>query len=401
MVPRLTWERVAHHSHLYVLPLAGAGAIALGSLSLLGVLTEFERWFPLALMLVGSTAVVGSVASHICSRPTSESERPSHEEPSRPVPVAPAPASADIALRNAAGARSWENVPFSGIGRAAVSRFARVGDELWRMWGTPKAPPLGAHLVGPVPETAYSAPKAGAFVAFPEKDRDAQRMPSVRARPTTPVPFAEPVGAPVSRRVGRPVPSAIPIAPTYERPKVSWGLSHVADLQPESSSHAPLPPMGSPFRSLAKSGATRRAVGDRSSGPQGSPGRTLASPSSHAPFDDVGSFFAGPAGLLPTLDSLDHLASFDSSINPILTHLRPSDPSAVATRSPRDADPSAQRPLTKFCSDCSRHLSDFRTWVDCRVCRKPMCRHCLSQSFMTDAEGTCSHCRDQQRWRTG
>ena len=74
MAPFVTWERVAHYSHFYALPAAGGAALALASLTLLGLRNEFERYLPFVLAVVGLAALVGSCASYACVLPSRSTE---------------------------------------------------------------------------------------------------------------------------------------------------------------------------------------------------------------------------------------------------------------------------------------------------------------------------------------
>jgi len=313
----------------YVLPIAGGAALALGSLAVSGLHNAFDRYLPVASVAVGVTTLWASFVPYASGR----TPRPGlNAVPARgPVHVVPTPSARPAARTIPPEKHHLRPSEAEKRERGAVpAHVAKPGDELWRHWATPKTS-LGAALVGPVPETAYSPSRSGAVAPFAARDRDVV-FPSDLPR--------------VPNGVGTP--------------------SRTADIALRP--FAPSAP--------AKAGATE-------------------SPSNRAPppFREVGSYFGGSVGLLPLLDSLDYESSemteLPSSAEPHLElNDRAKDWLDRASCSP------TRRTLARFCSGCSRRLDDFREWVHCRQCREPVCQECLSESFSTNGRGLCNDCRE-------
>lgn len=341
MAATVTWERVAHHSHLKVLPVVGAWAVVTGLLGVLGVHWVMSGFLPLAfaLVVVGSAVLVGSVASYMCL-PTRAIRVP-EPSPNRSPSAGQAPPTTGSPTPRPRESPRDGAIPHSGIGRATLAHLTKVEDELWRRWDSPPAASLGSPVVGPVASTAYSPHKAGAFVPFPERDRDAIVLSSA------------PRSTLASNRPRRPRPE------------------------------------GRPTSSSGEIVIRRRASGSEGPGfarPEDPSGALLA--------DEPGTFLSGRAGML-TLDLFDHPVDI-ASINPILPRLRPAaSPTAErARRSPPMAN--GEPAVRRFCGECSRLLTDFRSWVECRFCRKPLCRQCLQASFEGEEVGACMQCRSER-----
>ena len=331
MRPALTWEGVAHHSHLYVLPAAGTGALVVGSLTLLGVRPDFVQFLPFVLTFLGATALLGSVASYMCHPWSSTkvdrtpSREPSEAGSSVPSPSEPTP-------RATEPRRSRGSHRPMGVGGAAVAKASALWDEPWRQWSTPRTSPLGAPLVGPVPATAYSRPKPGASPLFPGRDQDLLFLQKDT----------------VASRVDR-LPSgprvAAPSRPSRPKSKPTVVLDTVR------------PTVGSSLRF---------------------PGDTVA-------------YDAGLPAISPSLDSLEY-STYLGSVDPLSPHRagpRSPDPSS---RSRQSAPFLPRGNVRRFCTECSQCLEDFQTWVECRDCRRPLCRRCLHRSFSRGDEGSCSDC---------
>ena len=321
--PAPGWERVAHHTHLYVLPAAGAASLALGGLAVAGIGSEISPILPIALLAAGASSLVGSSASYLCMPRSPKTERlDATPSPAFSPPEAstrpPVPES-----RRAAHPASHLR-PHSGIGRASLAELAHIEDELWKRWASPPSVSLGATLVGPVSETAYSPSRAGAYAPYADRDRDIVVLPG------------------------------------------SSGATR-ADI---SISPARASPTLSPQEAMT---------------PRGFAG--LASP-----------LVSGRTGELFDMDSLDHPA-YLASINPILPRLKDSDLEGRKAAG-RSQNLTNSRAATRggICSECSRRLLDFRAWVQCRACRKPLCRECLQESFATEDGGSCSDCRTSHKW---
>ena len=344
------WEMLAHHSHLYVLPVAGGASLVLGTLATVGMSGEIPRILPFALIIVGASALVGSLASHLCIPRTKEVE---HVEPTPPATPEVAGASTTVRAAPARGPdSSWpQSRPHSGIGRATLAELSHVEDELWRRWATPRSAPLGAPLTGPVPETAYSPARPGAHGPFESRDRDVVVLSEVgRSRAG--------VGRPQTNELA---PPARAVASRAVTPRRGFAAPR-ADIA----------------LSARGSAATNETLGARAFAGASIP------------------LLSGRSGGFLDMDVLDHptyLASIDPS-PPRPAPAAGSERESVPGRPGPKSRPAAHRGI---CSDCSRRLLDFRAWVECRVCRKPMCRDCLQQSFSSGEDGSCSACRASRR----
>lgn len=335
------WEKVAHHFHLYVLPVVGGASLLLGCLAAVGMSSELPRLLPLVLIAVGAFSLVGSVASHLCIPRAKEPGRdepklsptPAASETSNAVPVAPE--------RGHASSRSPLR-PHSGIGRATLAELSHVEDELWRRWATPRSVPLGAPLAGPVPETAYTPARVGACAPFADRDRDVIVLSDSRAS-----------------RAGSPAREPDVLAP----PTRAALSSRVVSSRPPTAPRADI--------SLSAREAT---TSNETLGARGFVGAVIP-------------LLSGRSSEFLDMDTLDHPASL-ASINPILPRL-----SATAVSEGTSVTKSRPDAHRGICSECSRRLMDFRAWVECRVCRRPMCRECLQRSFSTGEGGSCSECR--------
>lgn len=385
MTSTLIWERVAHHSHLYVLPITGAASALLGCLSLLGVGWALSDLLPLALVAVGLSALVGSVGSYMCIPGGSrKDERTPTSHPSVAAAEDSGASGRGIVPKQVHKASTPR--PHSGLGRATLAHLTLVEEELWRRWSSPQVAPLGAPLVGPVPETAYSPHRAGGFAPFPERDQDIVTAPAASGVRTG-------AGSTTGGGSSSSVSTSSRNPGSSTRPPLVSGRDTLAPrprpIKSEPLSVGRSPPGPSP--------ASPKAPGSTASG---------AGPLSVHRYDDtaaprsvgtVSPLASGRVGELYDLDSFDHPAYLES-INPILPRLRP----ASGSRSmghPEIAPEVTHPPRTgRFCSECSRRLLDFRSWVECRVCRKPLCHPCLRESFREDEAGLCSECRDNRRW---
>ena len=387
MVPTLTWERVAHHSHLYVLPAAGVAASILGVVGLIGARMEPTALLPTALVLVGTSAIVGSVGSYMClpktevapvrapgshtknAEPEAVNAVTGRAEPSREKVFEPRPGRAHVS-----------------IGRATLAELTQIEDEIWKRWARPQTAALGAELVGPVPETAFSPHKAGAFVAFPDKDEDAVPM-EVDAKGIAAARPQEARRSPASARTidsaGRSLQQAVrPARREFGAPTGATARTPV------------LLPVNVPIGPSAKSNPTGRVstVRPRSR-------MELDSPEDMLPVGGglVSPLAAGRVGALSNLDAFDHPAYFESAAP---TPPRPSGPSDLRPGHTAHGHTGTRSPSVgrRICTECSRHLVEFRTWVECRACRKPLCQECLEESFHGRAPGTCSECGRNERW---
>jgi len=318
----------------------------LGSLAAIGMSGELPRLLPFALIFVGASALVGSLASHLCIPRRREGE---HAEPRGQSTSAVAGTSNNVRTAPERGPdSSWsQSRPHSGIGRATLAEMSHVEDELWRRWATPRSASLGVPLTGPVPETAYSPGRPGMVAPFENRERDivvltgaspprADRPASKSNVPASPARTA-PSGRVASRRVS----------------PVSW-----ADIA----------------RSARGSTASNETLGAR-----GFAGASI-------------SLLSGRSAGFLDMDALDH-PSYLVSDDPILPRLGATASGERASAPGRPVPKSRPAAHGGLCSECSRDLLDFRAWVECRVCRKPLCRDCLQRSFSTGEAGSCSECR--------
>lgn len=414
-----TWELLVSKFSFYVVPLVGALTLALGCMVFLGLPIDFARYLPLTLVIAGLATLLSSF-SNFRTRETSGAGalRPSSAQTSvtaPPKPTPPHPSSHPRATREPSRSH-----PTSGLGRAAVSVVVHDADRLWQMWSTPKTGSLGAELVGPVPETAYSPPKPGAYAPFPQKDEDIVFLDSgddraakgrLLSRSSRPSASSSPVGhsdfatdrsgamaaqltrtdffteADLDRLFPTETTSSVPELQSGE--KTTLGVSG-----PDREPPRPVGPSSSAatddsqLHDPAKTRGEIPVVGDR---------WVRAIPPSQKTAGakpwGVGYQLGGTHGVRPILDSTENEVYIES-INPIPPHLR---------KSPATNPPEPNRPGTgviprvgpgRVCSDCSESVLDFRSWSDCPECGDPICRDCLSSSFLRGAEGHCSGCRD-------
>lgn len=416
-----TWGRLAYESSFYLLPAVGAFTLGLGCTMFLGLRTEIVRYLPLALVLAGLATLFGSVSTVLGSRPrgtVSPAPSPSHVRtaPSREPAHRPRPPRPRRA-REPSGSG-----PISGIGRAAASAVATGADALWRRWTVPKSASLGAELVGPVPETAYSPPKPGTFVPFPTKDEDILIADSRGVRTAGPLPPSKtslaqdflPRGDNLSfptRRPGASVAGATRpdpftpadldrLFPTETEPPVSGSSKGMRAPLRATEPEAEPTPLGRPSPTAPTGGAQSRSPAMPAQNTAIARAPWVPSPSPSEPIlptqvRDIGPQFGGTHGLLPTLDSLDHEVYLES-IHLTPPHLRngpstkPSEPIRFGTGTVPRVGPG------RFCTDCLEGVSDFRSWSDCPECGSPICRDCLSSSFLRGAEGHCSDCRGRE-----
>ncbi len=420
-----TWKRVAHDAHVFVLPLAGAGALAWGGLLLLGVQTEFGRYLPFGLVLIGSAALGTSFAFHRSNR--SEAARSSGPRSAANLPSLPRsvpPASPSFAPGKVSRRRR-EPTPVSGIGRTAVSVVTQAGDELWRRWVRPRSTSLGAELVGPVPETAYSPPKPGAFVPFPEKDRnirfvqpnrdgrasegsssnsDSEPVWTLRGGFSTTISGATALvnrtaeGSPFSEadldllfpRESRPFGPNPPPSPESPNPVPEVTLEPRPAVSPRFRVEPEWRPQDSPVASPRDLSDGLGPLPDGSTSLVERPG---------AAAEAFGQLSAQPLGAESPSVSSDYSMRLDST-HP--AQLLSQGSGAKSIGAPKEQPGLLrQKPGVRTCIVCSRHLSQFRAWSVCPHCREPLCRYCLRLSFASGAEGYCFDCGEAHRWRSG
>lgn len=401
---------------LLVLGALGALAVMLGALLILGLGAAATPYVPFFLIAIGIGTWVGSLGFlQSRSEPTSGNLHRSPDvwptNPPRPTPP-PKPAPLDGETP-----RHWTLHLHSGLGRAAVSATTRGGDELWRRWTIPPARPLGVAIAGPVPQSAYSPPPASGFVGFPARDTDLQFPTPGRARPPTPEATRSPVPALASRAdasaptdearpSGDPSPSPNHTGPFTESEldamfPLGRDFSPVTEESPSPAASRPPKPKSEPRAAnlpFAEGPAPRgprrpeRIRPARAPTPEPmpkTPDRPDSAPVSSG--EEVGPLLAGPVGLLPTLDSMDHLVALEA-LNPTPPHLRLAPSLGVDRARPGRTLTATSGGFRWHCTECSQGLTDLRAWVECPQCARPICRRCLTLSFLTGADGHCTDC---------
>jgi len=339
-------ESVPGRLSFYALGAIGVVALLAGTLSLLRVSPVVAHYLPEASVALGIVALGATFAPTARSRfdharrttlrasekaSSSNAAKESHERRTRKVtgdPAAP--------------------VPRSGIGHATTASIAKAGDELWSHWAVPKSGSLGAPLVGPVRETAYSQSSPGAAAAFSTMDQDIVFLSESLVR------------------LGGGDPSRVAV-PASRTGRTRWSAS----------------------ASIA--GGVRR--GDHEvpalRTPAGTGGGTLASGPHSGEWESLAT---GHPGLLPMLDSSEYVdagAPPTTGRAPVVRSW-----AALVQEEPRSRGSPVEAGIARLCRDCSRRLTDFREWVHCRRCATPLCRDCLSDSLTHDDRGYCVQCRE-------
>ena len=395
-------RRVAVVAHRYGLPVAGAVALVFGALATVRLWQEPAVVLPFLLLLVGAVALVTTFASL-------ELLVFDRQPATAPGPGSVGRALADSAVgppANPAVLSAPPGAPRSGLGRAAVQAATHVDDELWTRWAGPVAPGLGAAGDGPVPGAAYSTPRRGTPGPFPSRGHEAvsltgplARSGAMRARvePTSPpsparraVDAAAGAARPAGSRLPLPFsedeldrlfppessPGPAPMSSRWSGPDGSTGSSESAETEGEDApSSAPLRTAPVPF---AISGA-------RSLTPPEPAGRSEAS----AEGPSVGSGSGDePVAFLFSLEAVESGGYLGrvASPRPALGRIGP------LREVPRRDE--VAPPPARSCTECSARLTDFRAWADCPDCGTPLCRLCLSVSFLRGTMGSCSACRD-------
>jgi hypothetical protein len=169
------WDRWTHLSHRYVMPVAAGTAVTFGAALLADYPPAVLAYLPALLLAVGLVALSTSFAflaarrrtetGHVAAAP-GERVRAGPVRPPfvRDVPKDPRPTDAIGSVWPTSFARTD---PWSGSLTASS-----VGDRLWREWLPVEGEPLGAEIIGPVPETLYSPRGAGAPDPFPYREED-------------------------------------------------------------------------------------------------------------------------------------------------------------------------------------------------------------------------------------
>lgn len=405
-----------------MLALAGGGALAAGVLTLVGIWNALSRSLPFALLVVVSAAIVGSLAVREGLQALDGTIRSaSTPSGSKVAPTETAPgAYRTSGLKHEASRAAG---PRSGIGRAAVSASAHVGDDFWRRWMLPGAGSLGAELIGPVPETAYLPPRPGAVAPYSARDQDLIFAPagsSVGAssrRPIGPEPAID-RGRPATPSANAPPHPGDRALPTVGvRPFSEEELDRLFPIDARSPEPGPLngpqapgpvlgeaPPSSPLIAQFPVGPVDRRATALPSSPPgEGTPEwRQLIAveameTTSGMTIGDFAAPFSSLMGVSPPMDLMDHPLHREA-VNPIPPHLRPAPGVDLGGRSGGEVERPVRTVEDRSCTMCARQLWDFRSWGDCPGCGDPICELCLRLSFLTGAEGHCFDCRDAPEW---
>jgi hypothetical protein len=407
---------VTHYSHRYFLPVAGTCAVVLAALILLGEWSGTGPALYWTLFAVGVGALVSSFGflawqeslALRASRPVAHVAPPA-------APVAPAVPGTTAEPHRPVSAHHL-TLPHlhSGLGRAAVSAAFRSGDDMWRRWVTPASPSLGVEVAGPVASSWYSPTKEGALAPFAPRDQGIwflspdhhlviPDLPSSGGGPS----FSVSGGSRDLRLEPEPTERTQPFTEfeldTLFPPEPGAPLPPYDDTPPPEPAPDPFAgPPGSP----APSPPTIPTLSDTEERPRApsapSTFRTGAPPIWEGLDAEIalaaaeaGAMGSGPSGMLPTLDSLDHQVYLEA-LNPTPPHLRTSHRPSRPKPPKRTVRSVASPEGHEFCTMCARKVADFRTWVECPRCGRPLCRDCLGISFLTGAGGRCFNCRESR-----
>lgn len=396
---RTGFERRTWWCFRILLPVAGSAALATGLILFVARSPDLGPGSFVTLLLSGGSALVGYFV--YLARQTTVATGdvgPAVSSPSART-TRGRRTQAPFALPAASTALRFEPTPRLGAPPAPVA--ARIGraDPLARSDSRPKDRPAGNPSVA-----------TASFPAFRWLDKVGTRShaegflanaPDLR----TEVPGARGPGrityTPASGSAG---PTASALARSPNRPFTEQELEALFPREgavprsgepPWNSGTLTTFPVSPPGRSacLEAPGDTRTVVsakGTRALAGVGAREIGSATPSATPPLErDRLAESAGDP--LPPLDRLDRRVYLES-VNPLPPHLRPGPGSRPTPSTPSTAHgPSPAYPSIS-CSMCARRLSDFRTWAHCPRCGEPLCRDCLSLSFLTGAEGHCPSC---------
>ncbi len=423
MASSFTGGNLTHQPYHWMLALAEAAGFAALLLVLIGTWPEVGRYPAFAGLVVVSTGLAGVLVVREGVRALDREEDSLAQ--SRGTATDPAyrglseRALGRLELRRVRGPH-----PESGIGRAAVSATAHVGDEFWGRWLLPHADSLGAELVGPVPATPYLPPVPGALAPYSARDADlvfvGRGSPAGRAepRPARPHPPRNSAAAPVYLSSGGSTAGDRAITTIGGRAFSEEELDRLfppdtSPWSPPSPGNGPSPERGVPPPQAPETPIARPSPGPleralRASAAPRMPG--VGAPEPYAPSGAGSVLAAVPVGVTDyaapfsefpgtggTTERMNHPLHLEA-LNPIPPHLRsaggspPRRPPAVETAPPLRPNPA------RSCSMCARQLWDFRSWGDCPECGDPICEHCLRLSFLTGAEGHCWDCREAPEW---
>ncbi len=369
-------DRAARLVCRYLLPATGGASTAFAALFIAGVGPFPSRPLAFLLMVAGLASVF---AAFTLARSEAPVVPPSTARVARrrgSAPPTPAPPSATTHR-----VPTWsDSKPHSGLGRAAVAASPHAERGIWDQWETAREPTLGATLVGPVPETAYSLPRTGAIAPFAARDEDAIVISEVR-----------------DRRTGSTAPLTRPWSPTLDSEELDRSVRDdpVRRLEPFSAEDLDLlfPPSerGAPTPASTGIRASGRAAGPEPNVvrptelPEEEPTSSPTFGPTESPSADFGALSWGAPGLAVEFGLPDHELYLES-INPVPPHLR------AGTKT---APPSSESVASGRCSICSDPVEGFRSWTPCPRCFRPVCRDCLTESLQEGRSGECASCRPE------
>lgn len=407
----------ARPSEVTFLLFVGGLSAWLGALLVLQVWGQLDPSVPYFLLASGFGVLVVSADLYLSGVEKPIPALRAKAAPRAAVPSAPANSPRELTGPAAATHRRSGIHLHGGLDRADASVPRRSVEDLWAYWTPLPTRPLGVETVGPVPETAYSPPRSGGAVAFPERDRDLLRVDQNHLSSRESSGLAPPANGSRVELARPPMESVppFPLPPTDQSCEELFSEAELEVLFPRfcepdseggsSPSAGPIAPSrptetqpGVPVTLTAPPSGSEQlpsTLGPAPSGPlpllqEESPSEEMES----IPAAAVGAptpLLSGPVGLLPSLDSSDYAVIIEAA-NPTPPHLR-GRPSTSAGRLLADRAPSGVAPTALWhCAECSSDLCEFRAWVECPRCSRPVCRSCLARSYLAGANGCCSAC---------
>jgi len=334
-------ERWAIASHRFAVPAAGAAAVAAGATMAAGLRAPIGGWAPEILLATGASVLGASLAHRAVQR--RRAARLAATSSSEPIPSARWEEGVCARCSGTGLAAAFVDdlapvaAPLPSMHRRVVSASTTAGDQIWSSWLRTDGERLPVPLVGPVPETAYSPPRPGAFVPFPAREPE----PRVSPAPTE-------------------------LAPTRTAPPLLGPFSEeeLDRMFPPllAAAGAPPPPASTILPATPADG--------RPSVPMEPPGL----------FDD-GAPFA----------PIDFDLALEAA-NPIPPHLRSRDRRRAAP--PRPAREYARTAIVHSaeCASCERTLTELRRWGPCPGCLRPVCNLCLLEAIWSQGRGYCAAC---------
>lgn len=254
-------------------------------------------------------------------------------------------------------------VPFAGTGAHShlpvLSASTVAGERLWATWRSVQPSHLPVDLVGPVPETAYVAPRSGGFVPFPGKEPELSRVPA----PTHLRPGRLSVVAPADTSAVEPWDLALPAIGTRPDFAAFETMAAPAPWGPAGND------VGAPGTACGASGGPTEGMVPRM--------RAVSSP---------GTGF----------ETVEEWVRWEASA-PMPPHLRgpTNGPPGDGGARPPPGDPrtrTAPRAVRSECASCADEVVGLRSWAPCGACDRPVCLACLRDSFVAFGHGWCRAC---------